>query len=157
MLGQIYIDIVDGVPIDAVVALEDLFATGGDKHGAADTILTFPRAVGDGADVAGSGDPDVVFFSNGSVVVDPESTVGILLVVVVAGDSPSAGREDDLGPHSGEGSADDLALDERIGADHDADFSERGFYSGEGISGFVVLESRFDFVDFAMNEEEFAG
>ena len=137
--------------------MELLFSSGGHEHGAADAVLALPRAVGDGADIAGSGDPDIVVFRDFAVVVDPKSAVGVFLVFVVGGDGPGAGGEDDLGSHSGEGAADDLVFDEGVGADHDANFAEGGFDSGEGVAGFIVMEAGFDFIDFSMDKEKFAG
>jgi len=147
----------DGFGVAAVGGHEDLIAVGADEEGAADTVAAFPWAGGDGADVADAGDEKVEVASDGLIVVEPEAAVGVLLLIVVWFDSPGAGGEDDAGAHEAEGSADDLARGEGIGADHHAEGAEFCFRDVEAVALGIEVVSDLQLVEFAVMEYDRAG
>lgn len=147
----------DGFGVAAVGGHEDLIAVGADEEGAADTVAACPWAGGDGADVTDAGDEKVEVAGDGLIVVEPEAAVGVLLLIVVWFDSPGAGGEDDAGAHEAEGSADDLAWGEGIGADHHAEDAEFCFRDVEAVALGIEVVSDLQLVEFAVMEYDRAG
>lgn len=116
-----------------------------------------PEAVPDCPDVAGRGDGDSVLSGWTSIDIAPEVTIGIPLLIVIGGNGPRTGRDDEFSSPGNEFVSERFPSCESVGANHDPDRPEGGLRNGVGvIPGAVEIVGEFEFVDFAVGQEALA-